>query len=54
MITNREFSICKVAYVEGLEHNLICVLQLVVGTRLNVSFDDEGSEIDEKKTIQYF
>ena len=43
MITNGEFSIRKVAYVEGLQHNLISVSQLVVGTRLKVSFDDEGS-----------
>ncbi|XP_023755002.1 uncharacterized protein LOC111903469 [Lactuca sativa] len=50
MITNREFSIYKVAYVEGLHHNLISVSQMVVGTGLKVSFDDEGSEIVEKKT----
>ncbi|XP_052627489.1 uncharacterized protein LOC128134106 [Lactuca sativa] len=30
MITNGEFSIRKVAYVEGLQHNLISVSQLVV------------------------
>ena len=50
MITNGEFSIRKVAYVEGLQHNLISVSQLVVGTGLKVSFDDEGSEIVEKKS----
>ena len=50
MIMNREFSIWKVAYVEGLQHNLISVSQLVVGTSLKVSFDDEGTEIIEKKT----
>ena len=38
------------AYVEGLQHNLISVSQLVVGTGLKVSFDDEGSEIFEKKS----
>ena len=31
MITNGEFSIWKVAYVKGLQHNLISVSQLVVG-----------------------
>ena len=50
MITNGEFSMRKVAYVEGLQHNLISVSQLVVGTRLEVSFDEEGSEIIEKMT----
>ena len=50
MITNGDLSICKVTYVEGFQHNLICVSQLVVGTGLKVSFDDEGSEIIEKKT----
>ncbi|XP_023765107.1 uncharacterized protein LOC111913614 [Lactuca sativa] len=50
IITNVEFSIRKVAYVEGLQHNLISISQLVVGTGLKVSFDEEGSEIIEKKT----
>ncbi|XP_052620814.1 uncharacterized protein LOC128126754 [Lactuca sativa] len=50
MITNGKFSIHKVAYVEGLQHNLISVSQLVVGTRLKVSFDDEGSKFFEMKT----
>ena len=45
MITDGEFSIRKVAYVEVLQHNLISVSQLVVGTGLKVSFDDEGLEI---------
>ena len=49
MITNGEFSIRKVAYVEGLQHNLIIVSQMVVGTGLKVSFDDEGAEIIEKR-----
>ena len=43
MITNREFTIRKMAYVEGLQRNLISVSELVVGTGLKVSFDDEGS-----------
>ena len=50
MITNGEFSIRKVVYVEGLQHNLIGFSQLVVGTRLKVSFDDEGYKTIEKKT----
>nr|KAJ0209246.1 hypothetical protein LSAT_V11C400222660 [Lactuca sativa] len=50
MITNGDFSIRKVAYVEGLQHNLISMSQLVVGTGLKVSFDDEGSEIVEKQS----
>ena len=49
MITNGDFIIRKVAYVEGLQHNLISVSQLVVGTGLKISFDDEGSEIIEKQ-----
>ena len=43
MITNEEFTIQKVAYVEGLQHNLISVSQLFVGTGLKVTFDGEGS-----------
>ncbi|XP_023766538.1 uncharacterized protein LOC111915062 [Lactuca sativa] len=50
MMSNGDFSIQKVAYVEGLQHNLISVYQWVVGTSLKVSFDDEGSEIIEKET----
>ena len=50
MITNGEFFIGKVAYMEGMQHNLISVSQLVVGTGLKVSFDDEGSTIIEKKS----
>ncbi|KAL4579910.1 hypothetical protein LXL04_016080 [Taraxacum kok-saghyz] len=49
-ITNGEFTIKRVAYVEGLKHNLISVSQLVVGTSLRISFDDEGSVIEDKKT----
>ncbi|KAL7609650.1 hypothetical protein Lser_V15G12999 [Lactuca serriola] len=50
MITNGDFSIQKVAYVEGLQHNLMSVSQLLMGTGLKVSFDDEGSEIIEKQS----
>ncbi|KAL4564910.1 hypothetical protein LXL04_028986 [Taraxacum kok-saghyz] len=49
-ITNGEFTINRVAYVEGLKHNLISVSQLVVGTGLKITFDDEGSVIEDKKT----
>jgi len=54
MITNGEFSIRKVAYVEGLQHNLISVLQLVVGTGLKVEFDEEGSESLRRRRRQLF
>ncbi|KAI3767848.1 hypothetical protein L2E82_18277 [Cichorium intybus] len=50
MITNGEISIRKVAYVEGLQHNFISVSQLVVGTGLKVSFDEDGSELIEKES----
>ena len=43
MITNGELTIWKVAYVEGLQHNLISVSQLLVDRGLKVSFDEEGS-----------
>ena len=50
MITYGEFSIRKVANVEGLQHNLISVSQLVVGIGLKVSFDEEGLEIFENNS----
>ena len=50
MITNGDLMIRKVVYVEGLQHNLISVSKLMVGTRLKVSFNDDGSEIIKKKT----
>ena len=53
MITNGDFTIRKVTYVEGLQHNLISVSQLVVGTGLKVSFDDEGSKIIEKIKMSF-
>ena len=40
----------RVAYVEGLKHNLISVSQLVVGTGNQVIFDEEGSIISNKQT----
>ena len=36
MIKNGEFSIRKVAYVRGLQYNLISISQLVTGTGLKV------------------
>ncbi|KAL4578457.1 hypothetical protein LXL04_014580 [Taraxacum kok-saghyz] len=51
-ITNGDFTINKVAFVEGLKHNLISVSQLVVCTGLKVSFDEDGSEIEDKSTKQ--
>lgn len=41
MIVNGEFKIRKVAYVEGLQHNLIMFSQLVVRIGLKVSFHEE-------------
>lgn len=35
--------------MEGLQHNLINVTQLVVGIGLKVSFDEEGSEVTHKE-----
>ena len=49
IITNGNFIIRKVAYVEGLQHNLISVSQLVVGTSIKLSFDKEDSEIIHKE-----
>nr|KAJ0185473.1 hypothetical protein LSAT_V11C900478370 [Lactuca sativa] len=40
----------RVAYIEGLKHNLISVSQLVVGTGHHVVFDEEGSVISNKET----
>lgn len=50
MITNGEFMIHKVAYVECLQHNLIGFSKLVVFTRLKVSFYEEGSAITNKES----
>ena len=49
IITNGNLIIRKVAYVEGLQHNLISVSQLVVGTSIKLSFDKEDSEIIHKE-----
>ena len=37
-VTNGKVTVNRVAYVEGLKHNLISVYQLVVGTRNQVLF----------------
>ncbi|XP_023752546.1 uncharacterized protein LOC111900907 [Lactuca sativa] len=44
-ITNGQFTVNRVAYVEGLQHNLISVSKLVVGTKNQVLFNEEGSII---------
>ena len=49
-ITNGPVTIERVAYVEGLQHNLISISQLVVGTGNQVTFDDDGSRIIRKQT----
>ena len=49
-VTNGNFTVNRVAYVEGLQHNLISVSQLVVGTGNQVVFNEEGSIIANAKT----
>ena len=49
-VTNGQFTVNRVAYVEGLQHNLISVSQLVVGTRNQVVFNEEGSVISKVET----
>src|SRR3954453_7564325 len=49
-ITNGPVTIERVAFVDGLQHNLISVSQLVVGTGNQVTFDDDGSRIIKKET----
>lgn len=50
IVKNGEYTVNRVAYVEGLKHNLISVSQLVVGTGNQVLFDEEGSIISNKQT----
>lgn len=50
MISNDEFTICKVAYFEGWQYKLISIFQLVLRTSLKVSFDEEASEIVHKES----
>lgn len=49
-VTNGKFTVNQVAYVEGLQHNLISISQLVVGTGNQVVFDEKGSFISNKET----
>ena len=44
-VTNEKFIVNRVAYVKGLQHNLISVSQLVLGTGNQVLFNEEGSVI---------
>src|SRR3954452_9875543 len=43
-------TIRKVAFVEGLKHNLISASQLVKGTYLKIVFSEERSKISRRKT----
>ncbi|KAI3510701.1 hypothetical protein L1887_17834 [Cichorium endivia] len=49
-ITNGQFTINPVAFVEGLKHNLVSISQLVVGTGNAVTFNDQGSVITKEAT----
>ena len=49
-VTNGQFTVNRVAYVEGLQHNLISVSQLVVGTGNQVVFNEEESIISNAKS----
>ncbi|TLX70168.1 DDE-type integrase/transposase/recombinase [Labilibacter sediminis] len=50
-LTNGHLTIRKVAYVEGLKHNLISASQLVIGTHLKIVFSEEHSKISRRKTL---
>ncbi|KAI3522308.1 hypothetical protein L1887_11842 [Cichorium endivia] len=49
-ITNGQFTISRVAFVEGLKHNLVSISQLVVGTGNAVTFNNQGSVITKEAT----
>ncbi|KAI3682224.1 hypothetical protein L2E82_50087 [Cichorium intybus] len=49
-ITNGQFTINRVAFVEGLKHNLVSISQLVVGTGNAVTFNNQGSVITKEAT----
>ncbi|XP_023733619.1 uncharacterized protein LOC111881461 [Lactuca sativa] len=53
-ITNGQFTVNRVANVDGLQHNLINVSQLVVGTDNHVLFNEEGSIILNVNTNEVF
>ena len=47
---NGQFTVNRVAYVEGLQHNLIRKSQLIVGTGNQVVFNEEGNIISNVET----
>ena len=49
-VMNMKFTVNRVAYVEGLKHNLISLSQLVAGKGNQVLFYEEGSTISNKET----
>ncbi|KAI3505858.1 hypothetical protein L1887_28165 [Cichorium endivia] len=49
-IINGQFTINRVAFVEGLKDNLVSISQLVVGTGNAVTFNDQGSVITKEAT----
>ena len=49
-VTNGKFTVNMVPYVEGLQHNLISVLELVMGTGNQVVFNEEGRVISNIET----
>ncbi|KAI3737799.1 hypothetical protein L2E82_27811 [Cichorium intybus] len=49
-ITNGQFTVNRVAFVEGLKHNLVSISQLVVGTGNAVTFNNQGSIITKEAT----
>ncbi|KAI3493456.1 hypothetical protein L1887_41848 [Cichorium endivia] len=49
-ITNGQFTINRVAFGEGLKHNLVSISQLVVGTGNAVTFNNQGSTITKEAT----
>ncbi|XP_052622721.1 uncharacterized protein LOC128128007 [Lactuca sativa] len=46
-VTNGKFTVNRVAYIEGLNHNFISVSQLVVGTGNQVVFNEAGNIISK-------
>lgn len=51
-VNNGNFTIKRVAYVDGSKDNLISASQLVIGIANQVLFDEEGSVISNKETKQ--
>lgn len=52
-VTNGMFTVNRVSYIEGLQHNLISVSQLVVSTGNQVTFNEAGSVIPNIKTKEF-